>query len=288
MSGPDDPRPLVMGVLNVTPDSFSDGGQFLDTEAAVTHGLSMVAQGADLVDVGGESSRPGAGPVSEAEELNRVIPVIEALALTTRVSIDTVKPGVARAAVAAGASLLNDISAQLWPVAADLGVGWVSMHMQGEPRTMQANPHYDDVSAEVYSFVLNQAAKANKAGVGEIWVDPGLGFGKTVAHNLALVHHLGALVAQAHEQGYQVMIGASRKRFLGVLSGTGDPVTERVPVDESDRLEGSLATAVAAMAAGVDMVRVHDVGPTVQAACLVGVTNEGFGEPPAPKAGEAA
>jgi dihydropteroate synthase len=289
MSGPHDSRSLVMGVLNVTPDSFSDGGRFLDTEAAVAHGLAMVAEGADVVDVGGESSRPGAEPVSEGEELNRVIPVVEALALQTRVSIDTVKPGVARAAVAAGASLINDISARLGPVAADLGVGWVAMHMQGEPRTMQANPHYDSVCAEVYAFVLSQATKAAKAGVGEIWVDPGLGFGKSVAHNLALLHHIDTLVAQAHEQGFQVMIGASRKRFLGVLSGTGEPVIERVPVDESDRLEGSLATAVAALAAGVDMVRVHDVGPTVQAACLVGVTNEGFGEPsPAPKAGEAA
>jgi dihydropteroate synthase len=278
-----------MGVLNVTPDSFSDGGRYLDTGAAIAHGLAMVAEGADIVDVGGESSRPGAEPVTESEELRRVIPVIEGLSGLVRVSVDTVKPAVARAAIAAGASLLNDISARLWPVAAELSVGWVAMHMQGEPKTMQANPHYSDVTQEVFSFVLAEAEQASKAGVDEIWVDPGLGFGKTMAHNLALLRHIGDLVHQAHERGHKVMIGASRKRFIGLVAGHGGPPEKRVPADEADRLEGSLASAVLAMVDGVDMVRVHDVGATVQAAQLIGKTS-GDTETTisAPKAGEAA
>lgn len=289
MSGRGDPRPLVMGVLNVTPDSFSDGGLFLDHEAAIAHGLQMVAEGADVVDVGGESSRPGATPVPEAEELRRVVPVIEALSGRVRVSVDTVKPAVARAAVASGATLINDISAQLWPLAAELSVGWVAMHMQGEPRTMQAGPHYDNVTAEVYSFLLAQADQARRAGVDEIWVDPGLGFGKTVDHNLTLLRHLGELVGQAHQRGLSVMVGASRKRFVGLVAGSGGALADRVPTAESDRLEGSLACAVAALVDGVDMVRVHDVAPTVQAARLVGVRNGETGNSfRTPEAGEAA
>src|SRR6202167_3387762 len=171
--------PRVMGVLNVTPDSFSDGGLFVDPARAVAHGLEMARHGAAVVDVGGESSRPGAEPVTEREELRRVVPVIEALAPHVRVSVDTVKRAVADAALAAGATLLNDISATLWPVAAEGGAGWVAMHMQGEPRSMQHDPRYDDVVAEVGAFLLDRARAAADGGVGEVWVDPGIGFGKT-------------------------------------------------------------------------------------------------------------
>jgi dihydropteroate synthase len=257
-------RPLVMGVLNVTPDSFSDGGRYLDPDRALERGLEMVAEGADLVDVGGESSRPGAEPVSEAEERRRVVPVIDALAPHVRVSVDTVKPAVAEAAVAAGATLVNDISASLWPVAATNGVGWVAMHMKGTPASMQDDPRYDDVVAEVRTFVLDRARRAADAGVGEVWVDPGIGFGKTVGQNLSLLHHLGDLVAD----GFPVLVGTSRKSFLGRLAPQGDGR----PAPVEDRLAGSLATATWAMLAGAAMVRVHDVAATVQAATLVGPT----------------
>jgi dihydropteroate synthase len=187
-------RPLVMGVLNVTPDSFSDGGEFLDHDKAVSHGLEMVTQGADVIDVGGESSRPGADPVSEIEELRRVIPVIEALAPRVRVSVDTVKPPVAARAVEAGATLVNDISAAMWELAAERGCGWVAMHMQGTPQTMQSDPHYSDVVSEVHGFLLERAADAVRAGVNEVWVDPGIGFGKKPEHNLSLLRHMSDLV----------------------------------------------------------------------------------------------
>jgi len=249
-------KPLVMGVLNVTPDSFSDGGRYPDPEAAIAHGLAMAAEGADVVDVGGESTRPGAEPVDEAEERRRVLPVVEALAGRVRVSIDTRHRSVAEAAVEAGASLVNDVSASLHEVAAAAGVGWAAMHMRGEPRTMQRDPHYDDVVAEVRAFLVERADTARSAGVEEIWIDPGIGFGKNVEHNLRLLHDLGRLVAT----GYPVLVGASRKSFLGVL-------TAGAPVD--DRLEASVAVATWAMAHGAAMVRVHDVAPTVQAARLV-------------------
>jgi dihydropteroate synthase len=257
-------RPLIMGVLNVTPDSFSDGGRYLDPAPAIERGLAMVAEGADVVDVGGESSRPGAQPVSEAEECRRVLPVISALAPHVRVSVDTVKPAVAEAAVAAGASLVNDISASLWPVAAAAGVGWVAMHMQGTPRTMQDDPRYDDVATEVRRFVVERAREAREAGVSEVWIDPGIGFGKTLEQNLTLLHHLSDFVAEE----FPVLVGTSRKGFLGrlALSGDGTPA----PADE--RLAGSLSTATWAMLAGAAMVRVHDVAATVQAATLVGST----------------
>src|SRR5205085_403635 len=178
-----------MGVLNVTPDSFSDGGRWLDPGAAVAHGLTMVDEGADVVDVGGESTRPGAEPVAEDEELRRVLPVIAALAARVRVSVDTRRAVVAEQALAAGATLVNDVSASLWPVAAagGPGVGWVAMHMRGEPRTMQAAPEYHDVVAEVRAFLVDRAAAARDAGVAEVWIDPGIGFGKTATHNLALL-----------------------------------------------------------------------------------------------------
>jgi len=249
-----------MGVLNVTPDSFSDGGRWLDPDAAVAHGLGMTAEGADVVDVGGESTRPGAEPVPEDEEARRVLPVVTALAPHVRVSIDTRRPGVAEQAVAAGATIVNDVSASLERVAADAGVGWVAMHMRGDPRTMQEAPEYDDVVAEVRAFLVERAERAREAGVDEVWIDPGIGFGKTAAHNLRLLRGMRSLVAT----GWPVLVGTSRKSFLGRL--TAEPTA--VP-PTGDRLEASLATAVWAIDQGAAMVRVHDVKPTVQAVRLM-------------------
>jgi dihydropteroate synthase len=257
-----------MGVLNVTPDSFSDGGRYLRTADAVARGRDLVAEGADVVDVGGESSRPGAEPVGEDEELRRVIPVIEALAPLVRVSVDTVKPAVATAAVAAGATLVNDVSGTLWQVAADHSVGWVAMHMQGTPATMQRDPRYGDVVDEVAGWLSDKARTATAAGVPEVWVDPGIGFGKSAQHNLTLLAHLDHLVEVAAGVGADVLVGTSRKSFLGVY---GAP-PGGAPVPVSDRLEASLATATWAMALGAGMVRVHDVAPTSDAAILVGRT----------------
>lgn len=249
--------PAVMGILNVTPDSFSDGGRFLDPDRAIAHGLRLAADGAAIVDVGGESTRPGADPVDEAEERRRVVPVVAGLAAAVRVSIDTRHRSVAEAAVEAGATLINDISASLWPVAASAGVGWIAMHMQGDPATMQRAPRYDEVVGEVRAFLTERAETAVAAGVPEVWIDPGIGFGKTPAHNLSLLRHLDRIVAS----GYPVVVGTSRKGFLGALTGGA-------PAD--DRLEASLATAVLAAAAGARMVRAHDVRPTVHAMRIVG------------------
>jgi dihydropteroate synthase len=249
-----------MGVVNVTPDSFSDGGQWFDRDAAIAHGLALIEEGADVVDVGGESTRPGAAPVDEAEELRRVIPVVEALAADARarISIDTRKPVVAERAIEAGATLLNDVSASLAGVAAAAGghVGYVAMHMRGTPETMQHDPRYDDVVREVRDFLVAKADEARALGVGEVWIDPGIGFGKTGDHNLSVLRHLRVLV----DTGYPVVIGTSRKRFLQRLLDA--------PAD--DVLEGSLATSVAAMSAGAAMVRVHDVRAAAQAARIVG------------------
>jgi dihydropteroate synthase len=250
-------RSLVMGILNVTPDSFSDGGRWFEPDAAVARGLELVAEGADVLDVGGESTRPGAEPVDEAEELRRVVPVVEALAPHVRVSIDTTKAAVAEAAIDAGATLVNDVSASLAEAAAQGGAGWVAMHMRGEPRTMQADPQYDDVVAEVTAYLAERAEAASAAGVREVWIDPGIGFGKTADHNLSLLRHLPALVAT----GWPVAIGTSRKAFLGRVTGGADA---------DDRLEASLATAVWAADKGAGMVRVHDVAATVQAMKVVG------------------
>jgi len=247
-----------MGVLNVTPDSFSDGGRWHAHGAAIEHGLRLIAEGADIVDVGGESTRPGAAEVDEAEELRRVLPVVEALAPHVQVSIDTAKPAVATAAVRAGASIVNDVTASLGDVAAELGVGWVAMHMQGTPRTMQADPRYDDVVREVCDYLVERAEKARAAGVTEVWIDPGIGFGKTADHNLSLLRHLSTFVGT----GWPVLIGASRKSFLGRV--TGDASAE-------DRLEASLAVAVWSMLHGAAIVRVHDVAETVRAAKVAGV-----------------
>lgn len=256
-----------MGVLNVTPDSFSDGGEFLDHDRAISHGLEMIEQGADVVDVGGESSRPGAAAVTEKEELRRVLPVIEALAGRVRVSVDTVKPAVAARALDAGATLLNDISAAMWELAAERGCGWVAMHMQGTPRTMQSDPRYSDVVSEVHHFLLDKAADAVRAGVKEVWVDPGIGFGKKPRHNLSLLRHMSDLV----DGGFPVLVGTSRKSMLGLIAPNSDGT--QAPVNE--RAEASLAAATWAMLSGAQMVRVHDVAATVQAATLVGSTRLG-------------
>jgi dihydropteroate synthase len=250
-----------MGVLNVTPDSFSDGGRWLDPVAAVSHGREMAADGAAIIDVGGESTRPGARPVPEDEELRRVLPVVEALAdVGLVVSIDTRKATVARAAVAAGASIINDVSSQLWPVAADTGAGWVAIHMPADPEVMQQHAHYDDVVAEVKAFLVERAGRANDAGVEQVWIDPGIGFGKTASHNLSLLRHLDALVGT----GFPVLVGTSRKSFLGRLAagGHGDPT------GPDDRVEGTVATTTWAITRGVDIVRVHDVRPAIQAVRL--------------------
>jgi dihydropteroate synthase len=247
--------PLVMGVLNVTPDSFYDGGRYVDHDAAVAHGLELVAQGADVVDVGGESTRPGAAPVAAGEELRRVLPVVAALAPVVRVSIDTSKALVAREAVAAGATLVNDVSAGLAEVAAATGAGWVAMHMQGTPAVMQRSPHYDDVVSEVASFLAERARVGERAGVGEVWIDPGIGFGKTLEHNLSLLAALPRLVGL----GWPLLVGTSRKGFLGRLAAGPDAA----PLPPDERLEASVATAAWAFDAGAAMVRVHDVRETV-------------------------
>ena len=253
--------PLVMGIVNVTPDSFSDGGRHASADAAIAHGLELLAQGAAVIDVGGESSRPGSSRVDADTEMARVLPVVEALAGHGRVSIDTHKPEVARAAVAKGATLINDITASLWPVAAELGVGWIAMHMQGEPATMQDDPQYVDVVDEVRAFLAERAATAAAAGVEEVWIDPGFGFGKTDAHNLALLSRLDRFV----DLGWPVLVGTSRKGTLGNLLAASDGAP--VPVD--DRLAASIATEVWAMHQGASMIRAHDVRSAVQAARVV-------------------
>lgn len=260
---------LVMGVLNVTPDSFYDGGRWHGLEKAVSRGTEMFAEGADIVDVGGESTRPLAEPVGTAEELHRVVPVIEELARVAppggRVSVDTRKAAVAEAALDAGATIVNDVSASLWAVAAAAGAGWVAMHMRGEPANMMSFASYEDVATEVTTYLVGRAERAAAAGVAEIWVDPGIGFAKTTAHNLRVLACLGELV----RTGWPVAIGLSRKRFTGaVVTGEADPA----PPD--DRLEPSLAAAVWAMVCGAALVRAHDVAATVMAARLVGAPTE--------------
>jgi dihydropteroate synthase len=254
--------PRVMGIVNVTPDSFSDGGRLGTVEAAVAHALRLVEQGAELLDIGGESTRPGAEPVNVAEEIARTAPVIEAIRARsgTPISIDTLKPEVAAAAVEAGATMWNDVSALGYAndslaTAAALGCDVVLMHMKGEPRTMQDDPRYDDVVSEVSAYLVERAEVAMAAGVARhrIWLDPGIGFGKTVAHNLALTVKVDRLAAT----GFPVLYGASRKRTILSL----DPMA----ADPLDRLGGSLALALEAARRGAAIVRVHDVRETVQA-----------------------
>lgn len=251
-----------MGIVNVTPDSFSDGGRYLDPGAGLDQALRLVGEGADILDIGGESTRPGATPVPAAEEIARVVPLIEAIRARSDVaiSIDTLKPAVARAAVAAGATIWNDVAALRFApdapeVAAALGCEVVLMHMLGQPGTMQDAPVYEDVVAEVEAFLLARALTAMAAGVPreKIWLDPGIGFGKTPAHNLALLAALPRLVAL----GYPVLLGASRKRFIAALDPLG--------AEPAARLGGSLAVHLHGAVAGVAAVRVHDVRETVQA-----------------------
>ena len=255
-------RPLVMGVVNVTPDSFSDGGRFLDAAAALAHARRLIAEGADMIDVGGESTRPGADPVTEDEEIARVVPLIRQIRgdSAVRISVDTMKPAVARAAVAVGADLWNDITALGWSpespaVAAELGCDVALMHMQGDPRTMQQDPRYEDVVEEVLAFMVERIEAVTKAGVAgaRIWLDPGIGFGKRPGHNLELLRHLNRLVGT----GFPVLLGVSRKRFIRSIDETA--------IESADRLGGSLAGALWGAAKGVAAVRVHDVRETVQA-----------------------
>ncbi len=255
------PRPaLVMGVVNVTPDSFSDGGRFLEPAAAVAHAEALVAEGADIIDVGGESTRPGAAPVDEREELRRVIPVIEALAgrLKAPISVDTMKPGVALAALAAGASIVNDVAANrgddaMWRAAAEAGAGYVAVHMRGEPATMHLDPVYEDVAREVEDFFIGWLKRLNDSGVAaaQVVLDPGIGFGKTAEHNLQLLAGLERFT----RMGRPVMLGVSRKSFIGKLSGS----------PENERLPSALACTVLAANAGVQMFRTHDVAATAGA-----------------------
>jgi dihydropteroate synthase len=255
-----------MGVVNVTPDSFSDGGLFGDAASAAAHGRRLLAEGADVVDVGGESTRPGAEPVAEAEELRRVIPVVEPLAADgARVSIDTAKEGVARAALDAGAEIVNDVTAfrgspGMAGLVAEREVGCVLMHMLGEPRTMQQHPRYDDVVSAVAAFLEERLAFAVSEGVseGRIWLDPGIGFGKTLEHNLELLRRLDEIAAI----GRPVVVGTSRKSFLGKLTGR----------EPRDRVAATVATNVMAFERGATVFRVHDVAPTRDALTVAAAT----------------
>jgi dihydropteroate synthase len=271
-------RPAVMGIVNVTPDSFSDGGLWLDADAAVAHGLDLVEAGADLLDVGGESTRPGAEPVDAEEEQRRVIGVIERLAADAGVpvSVDTTKAVVAKAALAAGARIVNDISAgrfdaEMLAVVAGNGAGFVAMHMQGEPRTMQDAPQYEDVVREVSDFLAARVDAARAAGIAPtaIAIDPGIGFGKTTAHNLALLAQLDELVRRFEQP---VMVGASRKRFLGqVLTGVADEPGD-VPADRRD--DATLATSLWAIELGARVLRVHDARSAARTVALWQAINE--------------
>ena len=265
-------RALVMGIVNVTPDSFSDGGVNFDPRAAFVAAWAMSTAGADLIDVGGESTRPGSGEVSPAEELARVLPVVRDLAARGAVvSVDTRHATVASECVKAGAAAINDISGFSDPamvaLAASCDAGLVVMHMQGDPGTMQNEPHYGDVVAEVSAYLLGQAASLEAAGVARerIALDPGIGFGKTTAHNLELLRRLDEIVAL----GYPVLVGASRKRFIGEITG----VTEA-----RDRLAGSVAAALVAVEHGAAIVRVHDVAETVQALAIAQAVRGGTEE----------
>lgn len=256
-------KPRLMGILNVTPDSFSDGGRYLAREQAIAHGLALGAAGADIIDVGGESTRPGAQEVAPAEQMRRVVDVIvalrEALPGAISISIDTSSAAVAAAALAAGATMINDVSAarrdpRMLALAASTGASLVLMHMQGSPQTMQSDPHYDDVVAEVELFLSERVSCARRAGVRaeQIILDPGIGFGKTVEHNLCLMAGLPRLVGL----GYPVLLGASRKRFLGAVTGAGKPACLTA---------ATCATTALGVWAGVSMFRVHDVVENRQA-----------------------
>jgi dihydropteroate synthase len=269
----------IMGVVNVTPDSFSDGGRYLDAAAAIAHGRSLVAEGADILDVGGESTRPGAAPVPEDEELRRVIPVIEGLAADgsgVQISIDTSKRGVAARALAAGATLVNDVTAlrgdpDMASVIAQAGAECCLMHMLGDPRTMQDDPRYDDVVDDVKAFLEERMAFATRAGIAveRILVDPGIGFGKTIAHNLELLRRLDEFL----DLGRPVVIGTSRKTFLGRLTGRESP---------DDRLGATIAANVLAYERGARVFRVHDVAPVHDALLVAAATVRARWKPTTP------
>jgi len=256
---------LVMGVLNVTPDSFSDGGEFLDANKAIEHGLQMAADGAAIIDVGGESTRPGSAPISSDGQMRRVVPVVRRLCGQTNVpiSIDTCRFDVAQAALEAGAGMINDITAlgdeRMVELAAERRVPVVLMHIQGTPATMQTEPKYEDVVGEVLAFLLRRASRAEQIGIPKerIFIDPGIGFGKTVEHNLLLLRNIDKFAAV----GYRVLVGTSRKSFIGKLTGKDRP---------ADRIFGTAATVALCAAAGVSIVRVHDVA---QMAEVVKVAN---------------
>ena len=254
-------HPLIMGVLNVTPDSFSDGGEFFSVDSAVTRALEMITEGADMIDIGGESSRPGADSVSADEEIARVIPVIERIRTKSKIplSVDTTKSPVAEKALNCGADFINDISAGLFdkemiPLVAEKGAGYIIMHMRGAPQTMQDSPRYDDVVNEVAEFLADRLEVCEKAGITRerLLIDPGIGFGKTVAHNLALMSNIDELTSL----GVPVVIGTSRKSFIEKVAGESTP---------QNRHGGSLASAVYAVERGASVVRVHDVAETKQA-----------------------
>jgi dihydropteroate synthase len=261
----------IMGVLNVTPDSFSDGGRFLDAEAAIAHGLALAAEGADILDVGGESTRPGAEPVAAQEQIRRVVPAIEGLVargVQAQISVDTTRLAVAEAAVAAGATYVNDVSAfradpELAGLVAERGLDCCLTHMRGDPRTMQSEAVYDDVVADVKAFLAERLATAVAAGIAEerIMLDPGIGFAKRLEHNLELLRRLDELVAL----GRPVVIGTSRKSFLGRITGR----------EADDRLAGTIATNVLALERGASVFRVHDVGPVADALAVATATVRG-------------
>lgn len=267
-------RPRVVGVLNITPDSFSDGGEHAAFDAAVTHGLRMVEEGADMLDIGGESTRPGAADVSEAEEMTRVVPVIEHLAreVDVPIAVDTSKPAVMRAAVAAGAGMVNDVYALrregALETVAELGVATCLMHMQGEPRSMQRNPYYDDVVAEVHRFLAERVLACEMAGVDKrrVMVDPGFGFGKNLEHNLTLLRSLDRL----RDLGAGIYVGMSRKTMIGAITGHDRP---------DARLAGSVAAAMLAVQRGAIMVRVHDVAATRDALAVWQAVHAGDSPP---------
>ena len=268
------PRPaLIMGILNVTPDSFSDGGRHATTDAAVAHALQLIEEGADIIDVGGESTRPGAAIVDEAGELRRVLPVLEQLSARTAValSIDTMKPAVARAALATGASLVNDVAAnrasdEMWRLVAETRAGYVAMHMQGTPQTMQTAPRYGDVVADVNAFFGERLERIQAAGVSleQVVLDVGIGFGKTLEHNLQLLRSIRSFTRWERP----LLLGVSRKSFIGQALGA--------PLD--DRLAGALACAVWAVESGVQIIRTHDVKATAQAVRMIEKLRAGISE----------
>ncbi|MDD5458762.1 MAG: dihydropteroate synthase [Phycisphaerae bacterium] len=255
---------LVMGILNVTPDSFSDGGKFFDAEKATAHGVEMAGQGAAIIDIGAESTRPGSMPVSAVEQINRAIPVIEKLAkkIVIPISIDTQNCDVAKAALDAGASIINDISSlsnkRIGQLAKERGVPIILTHIKGTPATMQKEAHYDNVVTEVLDYLLQRADYAESLGIAKekIFIDPGIGFGKTIEHNLELLRNIDRFVAS----GYRVLVGTSRKRFIGAITGREKP---------EDRIFGTAATVALCAAAGVSIVRVHDVAEMVDVVKVV-------------------